>query len=475
MPGKKGAKALKSAIVFPERIFQELKSHLLQDGKEQLAFILCGVSRSDSKIKFLCKELIKASQEDLKYNSLFRASANKVFWKSILEKCRRSGLSVIGCHSHPFSREDVQFSSIDDSNDLRNFSYASEKIPDIYCGSMVFGRKDFKARIFSKEDESLVAADEVVIIGNTIQKISKSVKELGEREIFDRQILLFGEQGQKKISCTKAAIIGAGGIGSIVFEMLTRLGTGKIILVDDDKLETSNLNRLIGSAKKDVGLPKVEVLKEHAKHFSQTEVETLSKSVLELSVLEMLKNADVLVSCTDSQSSRLVLNELAVKYLIPLIDLGTGVFTEKGVIEAGGQVRIVLPDSFCLSCIDGINYAKAGQELMGKDDIEMRTRAGYVQGMDMPSPSVVSLNGTVASLGVTEFINLVCGIRKANTFVYHDMQSGNIVAETLTADRDDSCLVCGNNGMKALGDLKPFEDLLDDELPKNIPSITTSQ
>lgn len=475
MQCEKRSDALKRVIVFPEKTFRELRSHLLRDDKEQLAFILCGISRSDSQLKLLCKELIKARQEDLEYNSPTMVSARKFFWKSIIERCRKSGLSVIGCHSHPFSHGDVSFSSIDDSNALKNFSYASKKIPSIYCGSMVFGRKSFKARIFDEEDRSLAAADEVVIIGRTVQKVSAATKGLSGGEVFDRQILLFGEEGQKRISHTSTAIIGAGGVGSIVFEMLTRLGAGKVILVDDDLVETSNLNRLIGSTKKDVSLSKVEVLKQHAEHYSHTEVEAVSKSVLDLSVLEMLKDVDVLISCTDTQSSRLVLNELVVKYLIPLIDLGTGVFTEKGVIEAGGQVRIVLPDSFCLGCIDGINYAKAGNELMGREDREMRQRAGYVQGQDMPSPSVVSLNGTVASLGVTEFINLVCGIRKVNTYVCYDMQSNNIVSETLLAEPDDACLVCGNSGMKALGDLKPFENLLDDEAPKNIPSVTTSQ
>jgi molybdopterin/thiamine biosynthesis adenylyltransferase len=256
--------------------------------------------------------------------------------------------------------------------------------------------------------------------------------------------------------------------------MLTRLGVGKVVLVDNDAVEVSNLNRLVGSTIKDLRLPKVEVLKQHARHYSQTIVEPVSKSVLDISVLEMLKDVDVVISCTDTQSSRLVLNELAVKYMVPLIDLGTGVLTERGVVEAGGQVRVVLPDSFCLACVDGINYAKAGKEILGEEDVRMRQRAGYVQGMEMLSPSVVSLNGVVASLGVTEFINLVCGIRKVNTYVYYDMQSNNIITEVLSAEEDKSCLICGKNGMKASGDLKPFKNLLDDEVPQNVPHVTTT-
>ncbi len=466
---------MKRIIVFPKKIFEELKAHLFQDGKEQIAFLLCGVSRSDYQLRLLCKELIKAKNEDLEYNSRTGASAKKGFWKSVLEKCRESGLSIIGCHSHPFCRETVSFSSIDDNNDLTNFCYASEKVLNAYFGSMVFSRTSFKSRIFDKNDKNLVPLDEVVIIGKTIQKFSQTTdRGLPDFEVFQRQVLLFGEEGQKKISQTTTAIIGCGGIGSIVFDMLTRLGVGKVVLVDNDVVEVSNLNRLVGSTRKHLSLPKVEVLKQHAEHYSQTMVEPVSKSVLDLSVLEMLKDVDVVVSCTDTQSSRLVLNELAVKYMIPLVDLGTGVLTERGMLEAGGQVRVVLPDSFCFACIDGINYAKAGKEILGEEDVRMRQRAGYVQGLEMPSPSVVSLNGVVAGLGVTEFINLVCGIRNVNTYLFYDMQSNNVIAQTLLAEKDEKCLVCGNAGVNALGDLMPFKKLLDDEVSQNVPHVTTT-
>ena len=162
----------------------------------------------------------------------------------------------------------------------------------------------------------------------------------------------------------------------------------------------------------------------------------------------------------------MILNETSVKYHIPLIDLGTGIVTEKGYMEAGGQVRIVLPDGYCLACIDGINYAKAGEELLNEQDRQMRRAAGYVQGHDIPSPSVISLNGTIASLAVTEFLNLITGIREVNTYITYDMQSNNVIAQTLQAERDESCPVCGRNGIKAMGDLIPFPNLLEQRIPE---------
>jgi hypothetical protein len=151
------------------------------------------------------------------------------------------------------------------------------------------------------------------------------------------------------------------------------------------------------------------------------------------------------------------------------------VTTEKGFIEAGGQVRIVLPDGFCLNCIGGIDGNKVIEELLNEDDIQMRHEAGYIQGEFLPSPSVISLNGVIASLGVTEFLNLVCGIRKANTYVQYDMQSNQIISQTLEAKRNKKCLTCHEKGIRAMGDLIPFTNLFDEKIPENVPDITIGQ
>jgi molybdopterin/thiamine biosynthesis adenylyltransferase len=466
---------MKNIIVFSENTLNQLiRDHLFQDDKEQLASILCGISQSPNQTKFLCREVIRARPGDLKHHSPTRASASKDYRKRILIECLEGGFSLIDCHSHPFSYQDVYFSNLDDRNDLENSAYFSEKIPNAHYISMVFGRNTFRARLFDKEQRKMTPIEEFIITGPNMRKISQTIEQPNP-ETFDRQILLFGEEGQKKLSGTKVAIGGAGGTGSIVFEQLTRLGVGEIILIDHDTVDPTSLNRLIGSVPKDINAPKAEVLKKYAEMYSKTEVTAVIKNILEPSALELLKEADLIFNCTDTQSTRIVQNETAVKYLIPLIDLGTGITTEKGFIEAGGNVRIVLPDSFCLACIDGINYVKAARELMNEEDIQMRQRAGYIQGHNIPGPSVISLNATIASFAVTEFLNIICGIRKPNTYITYDMQSGRTLARVLEAQKDEGCPVCGRNGIQAMGDLKPFKNLLEKATPQNIPDITNKR
>jgi molybdopterin/thiamine biosynthesis adenylyltransferase len=461
---------MRYTVTFTHEIFEKLRRHLLRDKKEQLASVLCGLSKTNDKITFLSKEIIKAQPKDLESNSTVHVSAQKEYRKKILTRCLEGNLSVIDCHSHPFAEDKVGFSQKDDLNDLTNLRYIKENIPGIECGSAVFSMNEFKARIYEHQTNSLIPVEEITIIGKNIKKISGEERPI-HFETFDRQILLFGKEGQKKLSETSVAVVGAGGTGSLVAVMLTRLGVGKLIIIDPDNIETTNLNRLIAATPKNVNQPKPEVLKRYAETYATTRIEAVRQSILHPEALDKLKEVDTVFSCTDNQVSRMVQNESAVKYHKILIDLGTGITRKKGNIECGGQVRIVLPDGFCLSCIDGIDYAKAGEELLNPEDRKMRRNAGYVKGRDIPSPSVISLNATIASLAVTEFLNLVTGIREPNTYVTYDAQSSNIVAQTLQAQKDQDCPVCGKNGVRAMGDLIPNANLLEDTTPENIPEV----
>lgn len=466
----------KTVVVFPKTLFETTRAHLLRDDKEQLAIILCGVSRSKTQLRFLCREIIEAESMDLDNSSQAYVKVKDDFWRSALHRSKDEGYSILICHSHPFSHGSVGFSSLDLSNAQMTYEYVCKKLPDVSIGSLVFGRADIRGLFWDKDDKKIGDVDEIRIIGSQIERISTNSRFVSfSKEAFDRQILLFGEEGQKKFSGTSIGVVGCGGLGSIVSELLARLGVGNLVLVDDDVLEEANLNRVIGSKPPLVGNPKVKVLRNHIKAFSKTQVQTFRKSVLDVSVLNRLKDVDVIISGTDTQSSRMVLNELSVKYMVPYIDLAFGIFPEEERIEGYGQVRIVLPDSFCLNCINGINYIQADEELMSEEDINMREAAGYIKGVPIRNPSVVSLDCITASLGVTEFINLICGIRPVNCFILYDMQSNNKMVYSAVTKKDEHCILCGEDGEQGMGDLSPVKNYFDKTGPGNIPRASVKE
>ena len=120
------------------------------------------------------------------------------------------------------------------------------------------------------------------------------------------------------------------------------------------------------------------------------------------------------MGCVDTDAGRLILNELAMAYLLPLIDVGVGIRAYRGgIIQAGGRVMVVMPDTPCLLCTMQINTRIAAEELESDDERSLRRRHGYGQGSNEPEPAVMSLNGTVASIAVTEFLALVTGFRES--------------------------------------------------------------
>ena len=79
---------------------------------------------------------------------------------------------------------------------------------------------------------------------------------------FSRTEMLIGEEGINRLNDSKVAIFGIGGVGSYVAEALARCGVGKFILVDNDKVTITNINRQIIATTKTIGQYKVDLMKQ---------------------------------------------------------------------------------------------------------------------------------------------------------------------------------------------------------------------
>ncbi len=162
---------------------------------------------------------------------------------------------------------------------------------------------------------------------------------LNEEEIirYDRQIMLWGETVQEKLKSSTVGVVGAGGLGSPVLYYLTAAGVGRIIVVDSDYPEMSNLNRQIVHWEEDVGkLPKVKSAEWKLRRFNgNVKIVPVFTELNEENVGEILGGVDVVVDCLDSFNARLILDEFARRRGIPLVH---------GAVEGTyGQVTTVIP------------------------------------------------------------------------------------------------------------------------------------
>ncbi len=136
-------------------------------------------------------------------------------------------------------------------------------------------------------------------------------------EKFSRQIILkdIGIIGQKKIFSSKVLIIGAGGLGCPVAEYLSRAGIGKIGIVDNDKIELSNIHRQSLFGTPDIGKLKVEVVKNKIKLInSNTKVKAYKIRLNKKNFEKIINEYDYIVDGSDNFQTKFLLNDTCLKY-----------------------------------------------------------------------------------------------------------------------------------------------------------------
>ena len=265
---------------------------------------------------------------------------------------------------------------------------------------------------------------------------------------FDRNILFFGREGQERLSAANVAVVGIGGLGSHVVQQLALLGVGGLILIDSEELDDSNRNRYIGARHEDPvpGTPKVVIGQRLAHEINpQINVLTIPQPLANhLSFQAIISESNFVFGCLDNDGARLILNELCLAYDKPYFDLASGIVdVEEG--RYGGRVCVRWNGIGCLVCHELLDPVEAGLDL--QSDGQRRNREA-IYGMPVGTlgatgPSVVSINGVVASIGVTEFMLAVSGVRSEPRGVLTYRGDRGVVLAKSALPRD-GCYFCSN-------------------------------
>lgn len=138
---------------------------------------------------------------------------------------------------------------------------------------------------------------------------------------FSRTEMLIGTEGLNKLKESKVAVFGIGGVGSYTVEALARSGVGKLVLVDDDDVCLTNVNRQIHATRKTVGKPKVELMKERVLEINpKVEVTTFKELYTAESADRMIQpDYDYVVDAIDMVTSKLHMIETCKEMNIPII------------------------------------------------------------------------------------------------------------------------------------------------------------
>lgn len=216
------------------------------------------------------------------------------------------------------------------------------------------------------------------------------MKEQSKRQSF------LGEESDETFEGLRVAIVGLGGGGSHIAQQLAHVGVGVFVLFDPDRIEESNLNRLIGGTLSDVSSNewKVEIASRVIRSVNPHAAVTLVKDQWQQEA-DRLKNCDLIFGCIDSFAGRDELERAARRYMTPYIDIGMDVYLEKdGRYSISGQVALSMPGEACLHCMNVLR-----PELIAQEAAEYGKAGGR--------PQVVWPNGVLASLAVGIMVELV--------------------------------------------------------------------
>lgn len=164
-------------------------------------------------------------------------------------------------------------------------------------------------------------------------------------ERYNRNMLIegFGAEGQQKLKASKVLVIGAGGLGSPVILYLAAVGVGMIGIVDNDRVNLSNLQRQILHHTPDLSHYKVDSAQTKVNALNpEVEIVTYPELFLPGNAEELLSGYDFVVDCCDNYFTKFLINDVCVKLHKP--------YSHGAVLSMKGEVMTVVPGSACYRC-----------------------------------------------------------------------------------------------------------------------------
>jgi hypothetical protein len=416
---------MRATLRIPSEIYERLLAHLFPgDADEHGAVILAGYHQTDEELTLLARELHLAGEENFPPGRHGYRQISPLFVAENGGRASEEQLVYLSCHNHPGSRATVGFSRDDLNAHERLFPHLLDLTQAPIVGGLVFGTESVAGDLWRRDAERLALA-ETRIIGPRLMRLYPSARydNYGVSARFDRQARLFGATGQARLAELHVGVVGAGGGGSLLVEQLARLGVGKLTVIDYDRVEETNLSRIVGARTEDARARtlKIEVLRRLVLDVDRSiQFRGIEGDIADAPVAAALLSCDFIFLATDTARARLVFNALTHQFLIPGVQIGAKVETrEDGTVdEIYVAVRPVFPPHGCLDCAGLIDPFQLHQEQLTPEERQAQNYIGAPDNAEIVDPSVISLNGIGASHAVTTMLLATVGLAQ-ETIISH--------------------------------------------------------
>lgn len=407
----------KYSVTLTDETHQQLFNHLIRkDEQEDLCFATYIPSTGNKRFNGILSKIILPEQgeRDVHGNVGFMPE----YFERVLKIASKRKEGIAFLHSHPFPG--WQSMSTDDVTAEKRMSptvFATTGLP--LLGLTIGSDAAWSARFWMKDKKEKRKYNrkwcESVRVINKSLKITFNDNLLSSN--FDskkqlRTISAWGEKTQEDLSRLRVGIIGLGSVGSIVAEILARTGISNFTLIDFDTVEEKNLDRLTNVFKSDIGRAKVYAIKEAIQRSATSpnvSIDICEYSVCERKGFEYALNCDILFSCVDRPWARQTLNFIAYAHLVPVIDGGIMVRTNKrntNIVGADWKAQTVGFRRACLECLGQYKTENASLEKSG-----MLDDPSYIKGLSDSTflnahENVFVFSSHLASLEVLQMLSL---------------------------------------------------------------------
>lgn len=353
------SRAARSAAI-TQSVEAVARQHLLRaDGQEDLCFALWHPSTGRSRKTALIERLILPQPGERKVHG--NASFEPAYFERTLGVAAEQGAGLALLHSHPLGRNWQGMSSDDVTAEQGHAGAVFGATGRPFVGLTVAGDGAWSGRFWERTAPRQYQRKDcatVRVVGERLQLtyMEKLAPPPRATNAQIRTVSAWGERKQKDLVRLRAGVVGCGSVGSFIAEALARTGFEDVVFIDYDKIENKNLDRLLYGTRHNVGQFKAQALTDHLRPRATADkfdALPVVAAVYQEEGFRATLDCDVLFSCVDRPWGRHVLNLIAYAHLIPVIDAGISVRSNrKGELAAADwRAHVVTVGRRCLECI----------------------------------------------------------------------------------------------------------------------------
>jgi hypothetical protein len=345
--------------------------------------------------------------KDTSVGARINSSAIREEMQRVLDK--NTGCFHVHLHDHPGETTP----SFTDRKEIPGIIRSFSNVNDKPLGIIIFSSNSIYVSVKVNNFKHFVTPEMIAVVGYPMKFIIPGKKRRSNSSVFDRQSFL-GNMSQHLFNHVKVGIIGFGGGGSHFGQQLAHIGIKNQVIYEDDFVEDTNMNRLVGGWFTDIKrkTPKIKV------------AERLIKKILPNSRLKLigekwqnapqyLQECDIILGAVDTYAGRRDLETECRRYLIPFIDIGMDIHpVENSAPLMAGQVILSMPGMPCMHCYGYLTEDKLAREA---------AKYGATGGR----PQVIWPNGILASTAIGTCIDLITGWTNLKDRLVYLSMNGN--------------------------------------------------